>query len=301
MSAPPGGLGQVTVENGFIVDNDVAEMAHEGPTSVPVLLIPRSEMEREIRAQIDSGRMLELRPREKAWDKWHKRNLDLLKTGFSTSQVADEYEVAFPPPAPAAPSVTLDVTRAFKRRFGPVIYMKIRALEGIRARLALYEPSVQVRKDDLRQAGLGSRVFVVHGHDTDAKYQVTEFLERVTGKRPVIFHEFPDLGRTIIEKFEALAAGAGFAVVLLTADDEGRPKGDEDWNKRARQNVVLELGFFIGILGRGRVVALHDRDVELPSDLTGVLYKPLAGNWHTELAKELRAAGINVNLERLAR
>jgi predicted nucleotide-binding protein len=112
-------------------------------------------------------------------------------------------------------------------------------------------------------------------------------------------HEQPDSGRTIIEKFEDHASEAGFAVVLLTADDVGRARDETTLNPRARQNVVLELGFFIGRLGRGRVVALHEAGVELPSDLSGVLYKPLAGNWHTALAGELRAAKIEVDLGKL--
>ena len=85
-------------------------------------------------------------------------------------------------------------------------------------------------------------------------------------------------------------------MVLLTADDVGSAKGAASQNPRARQNVVLEFGFLIAKLGRNRVVALYESDVELPSDLNGVLYKPLAGNWHTALAKELLAAGIEVDL-----
>ncbi len=70
-------------------------------------------------------------------------------------------------------------------------------------------------------------------------------------------------------------------------------------NARARQNVVLEHGFFIGQLGRENVVALYEKVVELPSDLSGVLYKSVDGNWHTELAAELQAAGFAVDLNKL--
>jgi hypothetical protein len=146
----------------------------------------------------------------------------------------------------------------------------------------------------------GPPVFVAHGHDGGAKYEVAEFLELVTGQRPVIFHEQPDAGRTVIEKFEALAEGIRFAVVLLTGDDVGALKGGEV-SARARQNVILELGYFLDRLGRGRVTALYEPGVELPSDLPGALYTPLTGNWHTELARELQAAGLNADLGRLAR
>jgi predicted nucleotide-binding protein len=89
--------------------------------------------------------------------------------------------------------------------------------------------------------------------------------------------------------------------VLLTADDVGRAEKETNFNPRTRQNVVFELGFFIGSFGRGRVVALHEAGVELPSDLHGVLYKPLTGNWKTELAGELHAAQIDVDLGGLIR
>ena len=146
---------------------------------------------------------------------------------------------------------------------------------------------------------LGTKVFMIHGYDGDAKLQVAEYLEQVTGESPVILHEQADAGQTIIEKFEAHASEAGFAVVLLTADDLGKAKGATDLWPRARQDVVLEFGFFIGRLGRSRVVALYETGVELPSDLNGVLYKPLTGNWHAELATELRAAGIDADLGKL--
>jgi predicted nucleotide-binding protein len=100
----------------------------------------------------------------------------------------------------------------------------------------------------------------------------------------VIPHEQADSGRTIIEKFEEHASDAGFAIVLPTADDLGKAKDATRLNPRARQNVVLEFGYFMAKLGRGRVVALHEAGVELPSDATGVLYKSLAGtgtqSWH---------------------
>jgi predicted nucleotide-binding protein len=138
----------------------------------------------------------------------------------------------------------------------------------------------------------GKRIFVVHGHDGATKLEVTDFLHRLTGERQVILHEQADRGRTIIEKFEDHAEEAGFAVVILTGDDEGRAKGTKQFRSRARQNVVLELGFFIGHLGRDHVVALLEGGVEVPSDLHGVLYKELSGNWQMELVDELRAAGI---------
>ncbi|MEH0934192.1 nucleotide-binding protein [Micromonospora psammae] len=104
-------------------------------------------------------------------------------------------------------------------------------------------------------------VFLVHGHDDRVKVEVARFLERL-GLEVVILHERANAGRTIIEKFEHESSGVEFAVVLLTADDVGSTKGDPgNLLPRARQNVVFELGYFIGTLGRSNVAALVDPSV----------------------------------------
>lgn len=144
------------------------------------------------------------------------------------------------------------------------------------------------------------RVFLVHGHSEEAKQAVARVLERLD-LEPIILHEKPDMNRTIIEKFEA-HADVGFAVVLMTPDDSGGPRAakPDTYQPRARQNVVFEMGFFLGRLGRGRVCVLYDPAVEMPSDYSGVLYKRLNDpGWKWELAKEIDAAGIAVDLNRL--
>lgn len=137
---------------------------------------------------------------------------------------------------------------------------------------------------------LSRRVFVVHGHDGEARETVARFLAKL-GFEPIILHEQANQGRTIIEKFEA-HGDVGFAVVLLTPDDEGRAKGGE-LQSRARQNVVLELGYFIGKLGRGKVCALKRGELELPSDYLGVVWEKMddGGGWRQALGRELQAAG----------
>ena len=134
----------------------------------------------------------------------------------------------------------------------------------------------------------GSRIFLVHGHDDSARETVARFLERL-GLEVIILHEQPNHGRTIIEKFEKYS-DVSFAVVLLTADDKGCSVRDEaaGLNLRARQNVVFELGFFIGKLGRERVCALHKGTLELPSDYSGIVYVSMDGSWKLDLAKEIK-------------
>jgi predicted nucleotide-binding protein len=118
------------------------------------------------------------------------------------------------------------------------------------------------------------------------------------GLRPIILAEEPNAGRTIIEKLEA-SSSVGFAAVLLTPDDVGATKDNSNSLKpRARQNVILELGYFVAKLGRERVCALYRAGVELPSDYHGVAYVVLddQGAWKLAFAREMKASGINVDL-----
>ena len=144
-----------------------------------------------------------------------------------------------------------------------------------------------------------NEIFIVHGRDEGAKNMVARFLERLDLK-PVILAEIPGKGRTIIEKFEQHAQ-VGYAIVLLTPDDAGSLQGDENAPKpRARQNVIFELGFFIGHLGRARVCALTGGDVEIPSDYAGIEYIPFndAGGWQLKLIQELKSGGFEIDANR---
>ena len=151
-------------------------------------------------------------------------------------------------------------------------------------------------------APLSRQVFLVHGRNEEIKQTVARVLVQLD-LEPIILHEQPDMGRTIIEKFAAHGADVGFAVILMTADDRGGPReaSPDAYSLRARQNVLLEMGFFLGRLTRKRVCVLYDASVEMPSDYSGVLYKKLdeAGAWKLELAREIRTAGIDIDLNKL--
>lgn len=142
-------------------------------------------------------------------------------------------------------------------------------------------------------------IFVVHGRDEAARAQVARVVEQL-GYRPVILNEQPNKGRTLIEKFEE-EADVGFAIVLMTPDDLGGLEGDTP-TPRARQNVILELGYFIGRLGRDRVCTLKTGKIEIPSDVIGVGYTEMdaGGAWRFTLASEMKAAGYDVDLNKLA-
>lgn len=136
-----------------------------------------------------------------------------------------------------------------------------------------------------------SKVFVVHGHDAKLKSEVARLIEKVK-ITPIILSEQPNCGSTIIEKLEN-NSDVGAAICLFTADDEVK-----DGTKRARQNVVLETGYFWGTLGRDKIVILADHGVELPSDMQGVVYTDTQ-NWQFSVCKELKQMGYDIDLNRL--
>lgn len=124
------------------------------------------------------------------------------------------------------------------------------------------------------------------------------------GLEPIILHEQRNMGRTIIEKFEDEASDVGFAIILLSPEDEGGLRGANALKPRARQNVIFEHGFFVGKLGRERVVALvrQDEGFERPSNLHGIIYIPYDGetnNWAYALCDELKGIGYNVSKDDL--
>jgi predicted nucleotide-binding protein len=145
------------------------------------------------------------------------------------------------------------------------------------------------------------KVFIVHGRDTGSKSEVARFLERLD-LDPVILHERPNGGRTLIAKFQEESADIQFAIVLMTPDDKGGLDGGEQ-KPRARQNVIFELGFFIGKLGASKVCALVSGNIEKPSDFDAVVYVAYdsGGAWKTELARELNHAMIPIDPKALLR
>lgn len=147
------------------------------------------------------------------------------------------------------------------------------------------------------QASTGRlRPFIVHGQDEKTKLELKNLLQNTLGMdEPIILHEQPNLGRTLIEKFEDLATTADLAFVLLTPDDKLASPGDLEADKRrARQNVILELGFFLSMMGRhsGRVFLLYKGALDVPSDLSGIVYIDISAGLAAateEIRRELAA------------
>lgn len=285
-------------------------MTNSPPTS---LLVTKVEARKKISTQIKEGRTIlrsvsvsiiphELDPSfpktfEKAredQEKWSKYTIQLLKSMFSDASIAREF---------GHWQIPLSHDEDIIEMFGNGVKDKIRSLESIDQRVDLF-PIAKANQAAIvapvRPKQLSRDIFIVHGHDEAAQQAVARVIDKLS-LRALILHEQPDKSRTVIEKFEH-HSDVGFAVVLLTPDDMGHPKGNPAEAKlRARQNVVFELGYFIGRLGRSKVCALLKGDIEIPSDYSGILYTPMdeAGAWRYKLAKEIKGAGIDVDLNKL--
>lgn len=150
-----------------------------------------------------------------------------------------------------------------------------------------------------------NRVFIVHGHDM-ALRDAVELVVRKLGLDPIILQDEAGLGQTVIEKFEKHSERAQYAIILMSPDDIGYPVSlSAQARPRARQNVVLELGYFMGALDRSHICVITKKDssgaeIEHPSDINGLVYLSIeSGDWRQRLAREMRAAGLPVDANRL--
>lgn len=144
-----------------------------------------------------------------------------------------------------------------------------------------------------------SKVFIVHGRDAHPIAEVARFVESL-GLTAIILHEQASAGKTIIEKIEEYS-DVTYAVVLYTPCDIGGINDGSQQKARARQNVVFEHGYLMGKLGRQSVCALVKGDVEIPNDISGVVYVEFGGNdaWKLSIARELRNSGFSIDVNRI--
>jgi predicted nucleotide-binding protein len=230
---------------------------------------------------------------------WRQRSATALRIGLGQNHplIAEFGEVRFTPMVFSPDTLKKETTDA--RRTG--VKQSVAILESAVLEIEMRDVDADQATVNEKVVSTGGVVFIVHGHDTKTLIEVALAVSRLTGDDAVILHDQPNRGQTIVEKFERHASDAGFVVVLATADDLGQARDAKEMQARARQNVVFELGYFIGALGRDKVAVLHDEAVELPSDMDGVLYIPndVSGGWKLTLAREMRAAGLTVDSNRL--
>ena len=274
------------------------------------LNVSRDEATRQLEERILEGRDLltipiaraaDLRAIEEKERAWGAYNVELLRRLFDSDEFADSYTRFYGMAVPMNPNLGQEV-----RMFQDRVNDKISRINAVIAKIPLlHEANASTSAPDINStAHVNSKVFIVHGHDEAAKQSAARLVERL-GLTPIVLHEQANQGKTIIEKLEHNAE-VGYAIVLLTSDDIGGKRttdeSDQQLSPRARQNVVAELGYFVGKLGRNKVSVLHKDNVEVPSDFDGVVYTPMDSTeaWHLKLAKELRAAGYPIDLNLLA-
>lgn len=251
---------------------------------------------KEILDEIDNLLCHHVLPTAPAFDGWHTKAERFLlnKYGPDSMEHKKFSDTRFSPP--------LMVLHNSRNQVGTIGEWCAKGLRSCKAVFSVYLEEMAEEPQDISQTSTNQRtlnmdkIFIVHGHDGEIKQSVARVIEK-QGIEAVILSEQVNRGRTIIEKFEE-NADVGGAICLFTSDDLGRAKSAADDQPRARQNVVFEAGYFMGKLGRERVVFLADSGVEMPSDLSGVVYTS-TGNWPVELLKELRAMGYAVDFSRL--
>jgi predicted nucleotide-binding protein len=224
---------------------------------------------------------------------WHNYNKELYKNSFTApnSTYRHEYE------SQGVHIIISDTIKEYKES----IHRLINQMQSDIERIDLI-PCVEKVENEIKNNPIVTMdVFVVHGHDDKIRIEVENFIRSI-GYNPIILFKQADMGSTIIEKIERESQNVCFSIVIYTACDLGRDKNENDLKPRARQNVVFEHGYMCAKLGRGKVVALLENGVEQPGDLQGVVYKKLDGTgyWKYAIAKEMKAAGLQVDFDKIS-
>ena len=177
-----------------------------------------------------------------------------------------------------------------------------KAIEGGRTKIP--EEVSRPSPESLRRA---KQIFIVHGHDSDARDQLELALHRL-GLQPFILMNSSGGGKTIIEALEGQIGRdftTAFGIVLMTPDDFGYSKkdGKDKAEPRARQNVILEAGMLLSSLTRARMAIVVKGHLEMPSDLQGVIH--LGYNEHVreiipKLCQRLKEAGFHLEPSQIA-
>ncbi len=239
------------------------------------------------------------------YSKWNSFNIEMLKRMFTTEELADEFSGWSAAIFVSMRESSLDeqISELFKD-----IDNKVHTLDSIIDRLELIQVNISHTQlglsDSVSQNSPcnSKKIFVVHGHDDNAKTNLELFLIKI-GLTPIVLHRQADEGLTIIEKFEK-HSDVGYAFILLTPDEiaylsSEASKAEKERLKefRARPNVIFEFGYFVGKLGRSRVCCLCKGGVSLPSDVNGVIYKRFTNNIDEiglSIIDELKASGYQI-------
>lgn len=276
------------------------------------LAMPRNEAKARLQERIEKGLELKQNPVKtiesyevltNSYSKWNSFNSTLLKTVFTTDEMAKEYDYsAIGFMSMREPSLVEKIAEVHKN-----IEKKIHRIDSIIERLELI-PTLSIAKGvgHLQESSFSApqtkKVFVVHGRDEIAKTNLEVFLHEI-GLDPIVLHRQADEGMTVIEKFEK-HSDVGYAFIILTPDEvaylaaeESKTDSERTKEFRSRANVIFEFGYFVGKLGRSRVCCLYTGDVTLPSDVSGMIYKRYEKSIEEvaySVIKDLKASGYAV-------
>jgi predicted nucleotide-binding protein len=282
------------------------ENTYEIPTE---LTKSKEEFKAELESRISIGKELLVKPlnndnelanQSQEYSKWNDYNFELLRQLFNRTD--NEYAHSYN----MAGQFSGFMISSYDERRNPLedyaelkqkISGKIDNLEKLFEKATLLKSTVFTKipaVSTIPKTDFNS-VFIVHGHDDLAKTEVARFLEKLK-LNAIILHEQASSGSTIIEKIEK-HTNVGFGIVLYTPCDVGAKSGNENNLKsRARQNVVFEHGFLIGKIGRKKVCALVKGDLEIPKDISDVVYVKMDNSWKLQVAKELRESGYEIDM-----
>lgn len=234
---------------------------------------------------------------KKEYRSWIDYSSELLKQAFDIPN--NEYQRDF---VNRGQGLYFSSNEDWVKEYKDEIRQKRDYLESLLNKLKLIPSLVkeESHKPEIKDNLKSKRVFIVHGHD-EAKRLDAELMIKQLGYEPIVLFKQANQGATIIEKLEKETDDIAFAIVLYTKCDEGKAIGEQEYRPRARQNVVFEHGMMCGLLGRKKVVALLETGVEYPGDLSGIIYIDIdsAGAWKLLVAKEMKAAGLDIDINKL--
>ena len=252
---------------------------------------PLDEVEFILQKQIDKGNELleiplptsaSLKAAEKLYNHWNSENFDILKKVFLYSDIARDYSTSHW----SIGSIFIsDLNLGEKvEKLHSNIRFRISRLDSILS-------GVRLLADERQTSAVSDKIFFVHGTDCDASARVISFLHEL-GLQTIKMKELAHAGKTIIAEIQKRSE-VGYAVCLLTPDNLGGTSVDA-LHFRADQNVILQLGIFVGILGRENVSSLYVEGVELPEDYHGFEHIEIdrTNKWKSILLEELNRAGV---------
>jgi predicted nucleotide-binding protein len=269
------------------------------------LKISKEEAALRLKERIEKGKELlnikitnelHLDEAKKEYRKWNDYNFEYLRRIFSTDEEATKYNR----PLHYAFALDSNLGRDI-RDFFDDIKEKIHRIDSLVERIDLIPLEIISEASYQNITPITKKIFIVHGRDEVSKTNL-EILLTEMGLEPIVLHRQADEGQTVIEKFEKYGNDVAYAFILLTPDEiaylsneDLLPDNERKKEKRARPNVIFEFGYFVGKLTRNRVCCLYTGDVEIPSDLKGLVYKRYHNSVEEvaySIQKDLKAVGI---------